>query len=393
MQPQQGQLTKFDSLLRGNYSITQVALDEEDIPDTVNTLVIAAPKQQFSDWELFLIDQFLMEGKSLAIFMESFNEIQQDPNQQMYGMNQPVYLPINTGLERLLSHYGASVKKAYVMDESCYVSQDQVSGEMPLYFAPIIRNEKINHRLGFLENIKELIMIKVSPLVIDKERIDANGLRMTELFSSSSRSWEMAGQINLMPWMISPPATEEEMGSFPLAYLIEGEFPSYFADRPIPEKPEESAAETESPDEEAQVEPSIEPEQDKPVVESKIKRDKPFLPVGRPGRIFLIGAADILQDNVLDDQGKSPNAVFLLNTLDYLNNKEDMAVMRSKNQTFNPLRDTQAVTRTFFKMVNIAGLPILFILSGFGIFVRRKAKKRAIQAIFNPQKAEKEKKP
>jgi ABC-2 type transport system permease protein len=307
----------------------------------------------------------------------------------MYGMNQPVFFPINTGLEKLLSHYGASVKKAYVMDESCFVSRDQVSGEMSLYFAPIIKNEKINHKLDFLENIKELIMIKISPVEIDEERIDANGLKVTELFSSSSRSWEMAGQINLMPWMIRPPDSEEEMNSFPLAYLIEGQFPSYFADKPIPEKPVDSPDETVPAEEGAEIETEVE----KPVAETNVKRVKPFLPAGRPGRIFLIGAADILQDNVLDDEGKSPNAVFLLNTLDYLNDRGDLAVMRSKNQTFNPLRDTQAVTRTFFKMVNIAGLPIMFILFGFVIYVRRKAKKKAIEALFNSPGAEKEKRP
>lgn len=128
-------------------------------------------------------------------------------------------------------------------------------------------------------------------------------------------------------------------------------------------------------------------------METKIKRVKPFLPAGRPGKIFLIGAADILQDNVLDDEGKSPNAVFLLNTLDYLNDRGDLAVMRSKNQTFNPLRDTQAVTRTFFKILNIAGLPILFILFGFAIYVRRKAKKNTIEALFNSPRGQKEKRP
>ena len=67
--------------------------------------------------------------------------------------------------------------------------------------------------------------------------------------------------------------------------------------------------------------------------------------------------------------------------------------MRSKKQTFNPLRDTQAVTRTFFKILNIAGLPILFILFGFAIYVRRKAKKNTIEALFNSPRGQKEKRP
>ena len=35
---------------------------------------------------------------------------------------------------------------------------------------------------------------------------------------------------------ISPPPSAGELQSFPLAYIIEGAFPSYFEGKPIPEK-------------------------------------------------------------------------------------------------------------------------------------------------------------
>ena len=376
MQPQAGMLTKFDSLLRDNYSVTQIDLKSNEIPETIDTLIIAGAKEQFSDWELFQIDQFLMKGKSLAVFVETFNEIQQNANQQMYGMSQPVFLPINTGLEKLLDHYGVTVKKAYVMDENCFVSQDPTAGEMPLYFAPIIKDENINHKLNFLENIKILQMLKVSPVEIDKEKTDANKLRAVQLFSSSQDSWEMAGQINLMPWMINPPANRQEQKMIPLAYLLEGDMPSYFADKPVPEKPKEEPSEEEGQD--------LEAEQEQPVIEeSRVTGNVSVLATGKPGRILVVGSGDILKDNVLDDQGRSPNSVFLLNSMDYLNNREDIAVMRSKNQRFNPLKDTKAATRAVVKIFNIVGVPILFILFGFYVWVRRKAKKRMIQNLFN----------
>lgn len=378
MQPQQGMLTRFDSLLRSSYSVTQIDLKSEDIPETIDTLIIAGAKEQFSDWELFQIDQFLMKGKSLAVFVETYNEIQQDANQQMLGMSQPVFLPINTGLEKLLDHYGVNVKKAYVMDRNCYIAQDPTAGEVAYYYAPMIKDENINHKLDFMKNIKFLQMIKASPVEIDKEKTDANKLEATPLFSSSRESWEMAGQINLMPWMISPPANPEELHKIPLAYLLEGEMPSYFADKPVPEKPKEEPA-----PEEGQ-EPDVEQEQ--PVVEeSRVQDNVSVLAIGNPGKVFIIGSVDILKDNILDDQGRSPNAVFLLNSLDYLNGREDIAVMRSKNQSFNPLKDTKAGIRTMVKLFNIAGVPILFIVFGVYIWFRRKAKRRTIQELFNPK--------
>ncbi len=384
MQPQADSLTNFNSLLTNRYTIKQIDIGDEGIPDDVDSLIIAGPKESFNDWELFQIDQFLMKGKSLALFIDAFNEIQPQGQQQMYGMQQPAYLPLNTGLERLLDHYGVAVKKAYVLDESCYVSRDRQMGETPIYFAPIIKNDNINHRLGFLSNIKELIMYRVSPIELDEDRLDENGLAARPLFSSTKDAWEMAGQINLTPFMIRPPMNDEEKSQQPLAFLIEGEFPSYFADKPAPEKPKPEEPDSSESEDETAAEPGqkAKGEAEPALQEPRITAGKDVITRGRPGRIFLIGSAEILKDNILDEQGQSPNAVFLLNTIDYLNQQEDIAVMRSKNQRFNPLKDTSAFTRTMVKVVNIAGLPILFILIGFYVWIRRKARRKTVHAMF-----------
>jgi ABC-type uncharacterized transport system involved in gliding motility auxiliary subunit len=374
LQPNQGSLTKFNSLLSKNYTIKQIDLKSEDITDSIDTLIIAGAKENFSDWELFQIDQFLMKGKSLAIFMDAFQEIQQK-QKQMYGLNQPVYLPLNTGLERLLDHYGAKVKKSYLMDESCYINRDRNTGEMPIYFAPIIKDKNINHDFPFMENIKELIILKASPLEADKEKIKENGLKSYELLSSSDKSWEMSGRINLIPMFIKPPASDKDKKSRSLAYLLEGSFPSYFAEKPVPEKPKKADNEKE--------EEGKNKEKPKPKYkESELRGGKGVLLKGRPGKIFLIGSTEILKNNLLDEGGNSPNAQFLLNIVDYLNNQQDIAVMRSKNQKFNPIKDTKPGTRTFAKIVNIGGLPLLCILFGIFIWFRRKIKRKKIQAMF-----------
>ena len=68
--------------------------------------------------------------------------------------------------------------------------------------------------------------------------------------------------------------------------------------------------------------------------------------------------------------------------------QEQIAVMRSKNQRFNPLRDTKAFTRTFVKVLNIAGLPVMFVLFGVYVWVRRKTRRRTIQVMFVGEKTE-----
>jgi ABC-2 type transport system permease protein len=372
MQRQQREdLRKFNGILSKEYSVKAINL-EDPIPESIDTLIIAGVKENFTDWQLFQIDQFLMKGKSLALFIDSFNEIM--PQRQQGRFQQPVYLPLNTGLEKLLDHYGLKVKKSYLLDESCYINRGRMGEEMPIYYAPMIKNEKINHSLEFMENITQLVMIKSSPLEADTEKIKKNNLKLEQLFTSSDKSWEMTGRINLMPFMIQPPKDEKQKESKPLAYLLEGEFPSYFADKPIPEKPKkEEDKEKEADDKEK-----------KPVVkDSRIKVEKEILAKGKPGKILLIGTSEIIKNNALDEEGRSPNAIFLLNSLDYLNNREDIAVMRSKVQRFNPLKETKPFTRYFVKWANTLGLPALFVLVGILIWINRSNRKKRIQVMFS----------
>ncbi len=379
-------LNRFNALLSKEYSIKEVNLDE-GIPDSMDTLIIAGAKENFTDWQLFQIDQFLMKGKSLALFLDAFNEIQPQ-QQQQGGFQQPFYLPINTGLEKLLDHYGLKIKKSYLMDDNCYVNRGRDGEEMKIYFAPIIKNEKINHSLNFIENIKQMVALKVSPLEADQDKIKKNGLKLEELFASSDKSWEMSGRITLMPFMIRPPENEKEMKSQPLAYLLEGEFPSYFSDKPVPEKPkkeepkkEEPTDPTQAPQDNAKVAAQPEPKQPE-LITPPVKSEKEIINRGKPGKVFLIGSAEMLKDNVLDEEGLSPNAVFLLNTVDYLNKREDIAVMRGKNQRFNPLDESKPTTRFIVKWFNVIGVPILFICLGILIWLRRKNRRRQIRAMF-----------
>ncbi|MBW2607937.1 MAG: GldG family protein, partial [Deltaproteobacteria bacterium] len=238
MQRNQNNLTSFKTLIEQNYTIKPVNLKNENIPESLGTLILARPTEAFTEYELFQIDQFLMHGKNLALFVDSFKEVMPGGQQGMAFGQGPVYLPINTGLEKLLKHYGISVKKSYVMDENCYkqeLPQQLGGGQRLIYFAPFIKNKFINKDINFMKNIKRLIAIKISPLEIDRERIKKNGLTAHRLFASSEKSWEMSGQINLNPMFISPPPADEKK-SFPLAYILEGQFPSYFAGKPIPEK-------------------------------------------------------------------------------------------------------------------------------------------------------------
>jgi ABC-type uncharacterized transport system involved in gliding motility auxiliary subunit len=378
----------FRTLISQSYTLEPINLNSEVIPDSLKSMMVIRPTLPFSDYELFQIDQFLMKGKNLILILDRFQALR-PANQQSAGMGgqQPVYVPLDTGLEKLLDHYGIRIKNSYVMDENCFRQQLPAQlggGERPIYFAPIIKSRFINKNLAFMKSIKGMIAIKVSPLELDSDRLNANGLKATRLVASSEKSWEMSGRITLNPMFIQPPPSTEEMQSKPLAYILAGEFPSYFADRPIPQKEIDENAPDNPGSESAEEQKQNEKSDQQPEVDlSKIVTDGQFIERGKPGKIFLMASADMLKDNVLDAGGRGPNATYILNVIDYLNDREDIAVMRGKEQRFNPLDDAKAGTKTFVKTLNIIGLPGLVVLFGIAVWFRRHARKKNIQMMFH----------
>jgi len=381
MNPMGGQgmdsISNFRTLASQNYTFKEIDLKDASIPDSLNCLVIARPTERFNDHELFQIDQFLMRGKNLALFLDSFKEVTPQQQQSTRFNQPPRYIPVNTGLQKLLDHYGIGIKSSYVMDENCYKQQIPAQfggGERKIYFAPIIKNPSINKDISFMENIKGLVAMKISPLEPDMVRIKENGLDVHKVFSSSDKSWEMSGQINLNPMFIRPPQSSDKQQSFPLAYLLEGSFPSYFAGKPIPEKKSENKGSENGQEEEKEKEAKVDL--------SKIEGKGEVLAKGKPGKIFLIASSEMLKNNMLDEEGRTPNAMFVMNLLDFLNNREEIALMRSKQQRFNPLNDTQAGTKTFVKSFNIAGLPVLVMLFGLVVWFGRHSRKKRIKMMF-----------
>ncbi len=377
----QDSATNFRTMVSQTYSFKNINLKDQTIPEDLNSLVIARPTEKFSDYELYQIDQFLMQGKSLALVLDRFNEVMPGGQQGMNQGQAPIFVPLDTGLEKLLTHYGIRMQESFVLDENCFRQQMPAQfggGDQPIYYAPLIKNRFINKDLDFMKNIKVLVALKISPLELNTENIKKNSLTSHRLIASSEKSWQMRGRINLNPMFIKPPPSSEEMQSYPLAYLIEGEFPSYFAGKPLPLKEvEENKSENDEKDSEQET--AAKPSG---IDLSKIERTGQFLSKGKPGKIFLMASADMLKNNVLDAEGQSSNATFIMNVVDYLNGREDIAVMRGKEQRFNPLDDTQAGTKTFVKAFNIAGLPILVVVFGLGVWFRRHSRKKHIQLMF-----------
>jgi ABC-type uncharacterized transport system involved in gliding motility auxiliary subunit len=255
-------------------------------------------------------------------------------------------------------------------------------GERPIYFAPLIQSRFINHDLDFMQNIKRLVAVTISPLELIEDRIKANDLSAYRLFASSEKSWEMRERINLNPNFIMPPQSADDMQSYPLAVLIEGAFPSYFKDKPLPEKPGGADPDKPSTGDQDSKAPTPAADAAEKGKQPQIESEGAFLAQGKPAKIFILASSQMLTDNVIDGQGRGANSLFTLNVIDALNGRNEIAVMRAKQQQLNPLTPTAAATKTFVKAFNIAGLPMLVILFGIGVWFKRTRRKKWIQEMF-----------
>ena len=82
--------------MEDSYTLEEVNLLESDIPVAAETVIINGPKEAFEEKELYKIDQFIMRGGNVMFFVDSYDEI-------AGYQQQPVYNPVRTGLEKLLS--------------------------------------------------------------------------------------------------------------------------------------------------------------------------------------------------------------------------------------------------------------------------------------------------
>ncbi len=361
----------FQDLASRVYTIKDITLDR-GIPEGLGCLLIVRPTEPFSDADLYQIDQALMRGTSLAILLDPFVEKQASDPASPQGRLEAV----DTGLEKLLEHYGIGVRRSLALDMNCFKQRmpRQFGGaEQPIYYAPILKGSQITTGEPFMRNIREIVTYKAAPLSIDRKRLTENGLSCTVLLSTSEKSWELDNPAMLNPMFIRPPDDTSVMAAKPLACLVEGRFPSYFAGKNDPAGEAgpvgggKQSPGTKGPD---------------GTVTKPLAHRGGTVAVSKPAKIFLMGSSEMITDNLVSEEGTNPNAIFIMNVLDVLNHRDDLALLRGKIQTVNPLTVTDESLRALAKAFNIVGLCLLVIIAGLGVWLRRAARRKRIASLF-----------
>lgn len=355
-------LVNFYQLATREYEIDGFFM-ANGVPDGIRTTLVVGPRETFSDFELFQLDQYLMHGGSLVLFLDAFDLAVQG-NESIYDLRE-------TGLEKLIEHYGVRLLPGQLMDERSYVVNDinesGVAVQVPIYSAPDIGKAQLNQDFSFLRSIDNMILLNTSALELVEELPE--GVTARPLITSSEGAWIIEDPRFEDPITAQPP-TDDRQAQYGIAYLLEGEFDSYFADKPLPPPPVKEGGQ----EDEEQLAPLFDPQ--------LVSIYQEFLPRGNDGKLFVMGSSMTLHSSLIDAEGRSPAALFVQNTIDFMNGREGIAEMRAKGTRIRPLDDTTPFVRALTKYVNIVGLPVLVVLAGLVVWLLHRARRRQIQRMF-----------
>ena len=346
----------FASLLNQRYEVTELNLETEDIPADIDTVIINGPRSNYTDSALYRIDQFLMNGGSLMVFIDG-HVSNITPQQAAAAGIQPSWEPNKLNLLSALKTYGVDVTHTIILDEESYVLR-QGNQQVKIFQAPILSGSSINRDIVITAELEDIIIfnaVELLPQLNDKAE-------STILLQTSKDSWVVNNPSEIGPWIQGAP-DEGNTAQRAVALLVEGDFTSFF-DAPV----------------DLQYDVSTDTETGEIAdLRTGVHRKESF----RPGKILVLSTAALTTAQLLEPNARTTNGTFLLNAVDYLNGAQGFAALRSKGLGVPRIEgDENASIRQLLRWINIILAPGIMIIWGIITWLRRKARSRWIREKF-----------
>ncbi len=340
--------------LQSDYRLALLNMNTQPVnPDTFKVLMIVKPSVGFTEDEKLKMDQYVMHGGKLLMFIDDLYAEQDS----LRYKTQTIAFDRNLNLTDLLFKYGVRINPSLVMDLQCDYLPFAVGGtsETPQYeflhwnYYPLFESRSEH-------SITKNLGLVAGRFVNSIDTIAAAGIKKTILLSSSANS-----RVISTPALISvnenrnvPEDVQFNRNAIPVSALLEGKFTSLYRNR-------------------------VTQAQSAELQQAGIG----YLPGSGENKMIIVGDGDIVLNDVSGKQGPLPlgmnlftlgskyeytfaNKDFLLNSVEYLVNKPAIVETRNKNIVLR-LLDTEKVKadKTMWQFINIA-LPILLVvLAGF----------------------------
>ncbi len=353
-QNQGGMAQTYDNLkkvLQEQFEVREVSDLSRGTPiqSDISTLVIAGPKS-ISEREKFEIDQFLMKGGKVIALIDAVEIMTQ------YGIN-AMKQAHNTG--ELFGSYGAKVNQDIVADGRAHNSITYqvnygnfvlpVSTPYPLW-VQIIKGgfAKDNPAVSSLETMTFMWPSSVE-ITLSKE--DSARVKAIPLITTTRFAKTMTDNFDLNPRKEWNAFFNGNLKSYDIGVILSGEFNSYYAGKSIPGV--SNPADTVNKN---------------AIVPANGDATRTIIERSPKTTFVLIGDSDFLSDGTPRE-----NTVFMTNLVEWLTLGDNLIGVRSKNVSDRMLdpRITPA-TKSAIRIVNTIVMPLLVILIGLFVFIRRR---------------------
>ena len=222
------------AVLSPYFYLTTLTLGSEASYRELNDLdgiVIANPTLPFSDLDLYFIDQFVMHGGRLMVFMNTLHH-SEDSLERNY-LDHTVRR--NIKLDKMIFDYGIRMHENYVYDRLCGYRKVQLKNMSSLSWPYFVLSTPSLHPIT--RNIDPVYLAYPNELQL----IERPGVKLSKVLTSSSNSNRsgIAPQISLMDFQVfgENPAfienPEDPINKITLAAMAEGSLPSYFSNREL----------------------------------------------------------------------------------------------------------------------------------------------------------------
>jgi ABC-2 type transport system permease protein len=325
--------------------------------DNYKVVIVAKPRTAFSEKDKLILDQYIMRGGRVLWLVDAVN-VTLDSLQHS---SETVGLADDINISDMLFRYGVRINPELVQDVQSALIPVNVSqpGEkaqlepMPWMFNPLL-NTNLQHPVTRNVNVVK------AEFVSSIDTVGENDVTKTVLLQTGRFSRRMPVPVFISLGMVRERPDQEafNQSGIPVAVALTGHFQSLFANRPIP--------------------PGVDFSSDELMKNSKATR------------MIVVADGDVIRNEVSQRHGAQPQIVplgfdklshqvfgnkqFIVNAVNYLADDEGWMALRNRSYELRLLnREVLANRLTFWKWFNVA-LPLLLLLIGLIIPLRRRYK-------------------
>lgn len=346
----QGELTVDEGFgiveaLADNYEVYKVPLEQAKKPsdlDPFKIIIVSGPKEKYTDTEIYLLDQYLMNGGNIIFLIDA---LAYDMTQA--GGEGTVAMPFENGLDQLLFRYGIRVNKDLIQDMNFGrypVMAGNFGDQQQLVPLPwpffVLAGKMASHPIT--KGLDQAVFKFASSI----DTVKADGVRKTPLIFSSDFTKKSPAPVRLafVDMENEPDLNEFGLKNLPLLYLLEGNFTSFFKNRFLPDGADKST----------------------------------FKESGSVGKVIVAGTGSIFQSDLNPTDGNPlplgqdpfstvqyANRQLLLNSISYLVEPEGIIATRTKQFQIRPLNKVKVQNeKTKWQVINILVPVVLFSILG-----------------------------